>query len=422
MKKILIPTIIILLGFVSYFSLNPHTHSKKKENLVLSPAKPGQVGVDSSKLSQIDSIVTKAITDGVTPGAVVLISKDGKIIKDSAYGYAEKYDKGLPLANPRKMTVNTMFDLASITKVMATTQAVMKLVEDGKISIHDPVVKYFPDFGKNGKSAITIEDLLTHTSGLPYWEPAYLYANDSSEVLKFIENMKLDYNTGSKRVYSDFNFMLLGYIVEKVTHESLETYAETQFYRPLGLKRIMFSPNKKGMKDIAATSWGNPYEYNEISELGLDPDQFSKWRSYTYVGEVEDGNSFYANNGVAGHAGLFSSAKDLAVIGQMLMNGGKYGKTDIFKDKTIEEFTSEDRFGQGLGWERNQPFMGKLHSRDAFGHNGSTGTQVIIDPNYNLQIIVLTNKQNNGLPKDGTYPSTTPLTADIADTVYQAIK
>lgn len=421
MKKILIPTMIFLLG-VFYFNWNTHTHSKKKENLVLSTARPEQVGLDSRKLSQIDSIVDNALKNGITPGAVVLITKDGKIIKDSAYGYAEKYDKGKLLKNPRKMTVNTMFDLASITKVMDTTPSIMKLVEEGRISIYDPVVKYFPNFGKNGKSAITIEDLLTHTSGLPHWAPAYLSAGNSSEVLKYIENMKLDYKIGSKRVYSDFNFMLLGYIVEKVTHEPLDIFAEHQFYRPLGLKHTMFSPNKKEIKDIAATSWGNPYEYNEIMELGLDPDQFTKWRTYTFVGEVEDGNSYYANGGVAGHAGLFSTAKDLAVLGQMLLNGGKYGKTEIFQDKTIETFISENRFGQGLGWERDQPFMGTLHSEDAFGHNGSTGTQIIMDPTYNIQIIVLTNKQNNGLPKNGTYPSTTPLSANIADTVYHAIK
>ncbi|MBS4172924.1 serine hydrolase [Bacillus sp. FJAT-49736] len=420
MRKVILPFMIVLIGIMAYLNFNLDSFSKKNENLVLSNGKAEQVGANQETLSGIDSIVNKAINDKVTPGAVVLITKDGKIIKETAYGDAEKYDRGKILSPPQKMTVNTMFDLASITKVMATTQGIMKLVEEGKISVKDKVVKYFPEFGKYGKSKITLEDLLTHSSGLPGWEPAYLYVNNSSQMLKYINNMKLAYKTGTDRVYSDFNFMVLGYIIEKVTHTSLDNYVKSTIYQPLGVDRTMFNPKQKGMKDIAATSWGNPYDYKETKALGAK--QYTKWRAYTFVGEVEDGNSYFANDGVAGHAGLFSTARDLAVMGQILINGGKYGKKDIFEEKTITQFTTEHRFGQGLGWERNQPFMGKLHSKNAFGHNGSTGTQIIIDPDNNVQIIVLTNKLNNGLPKNGTYPSTTAFSANIADIVYQSIE
>lgn len=419
-KRFSIGLAIGILSLAILLLFGKSAQVKKTEHYVVTYSSPEKAGVNGRKLSEIDNVVKKAIAHGVTPGAVVLVAKDGKIIKESAYGYAYKYDMGQLLSRPRKMTANTMFDLASITKVMGTTQGIMKLVDEGKLSVQDRVVKYLPEFRKNGKGHITIADLLTHTSGLASWEPSYLVAANPKEMLDYIDHMKLNYKTGSKRVYSDFNFITLQFIIEKITKQPLDVYLEKEFYKPLHMTDTMFKPGKKLKNRVAATSWGNPEEYNAMSKEKAE--SFKKWRHYTLVGEVNDGICYYSNGGVCGNAGLFSTAKDLSILGQAMLNGGTYGKTRLYNEKTLREFTSEHRFGQGYGWERNKNwYMGTLHSDSTFGHTGSTGTQMIIDPENNLQIYVLTNKQNNGLKKDG-YPNTGVLTKQIATIVYKAME
>jgi serine-type D-Ala-D-Ala carboxypeptidase len=402
-----------------------HAHAKTAK---LSYGKPELAGMDASKLSKVDQAVEKAISDGITPGAVLLIAKDGKIVKERAYGFAHKYDMGTLLDKPVPMKKDTMFDLASVTKVMGTTQGIMKLVSENKLSLDDPVTKHIPEFGANGKEHVTIADLLTHTSGLTPWYPTYLFVQTPEGVLDYINNLPLEYETGTARKYSDFSFMMLGFIIEKVTDKKLDVYLESKIYQPLKMKKTMFTPGNINKKKIAATSWGNPYEYKMIDDPNFgyfveeDPDMFGGWRDYTLIGEVSDGNSFYGNGGVAGHAGLFSTAKDLAVLGQLMLNGGTYGKTKLYDKEIIEQFTADQAFGQGYGWERKKNwYMGDLYSERAFGHTGFTGTQVIFDPEYNLQIILLTNKQNNGPKPDGAYYSTGPLSKEIANIVYQSI-
>lgn len=394
----------------------------------LSYGKPELVGMNASKLAEVDNAVEKAISDGITPGAVLLVAKDGKIVKERAYGYAQKYDMGTLLDKPNPMKKDTMFDLASVTKVMGTTQGIMRLVSEGKLSVDDKVTKYIPEFGANGKGDVKIADLLTHTSGLTPWYPTYLYANTPEEVLNYINELPLEYETGTVRKYSDFSFMTLGFIIEKITNKKLDVYLESNIYQPLKMKHTMFTPDSVNKNKIAATSWGNPYEYKMIDDPNFgyyveeDPDMFGGWRDYTLVGEVNDGNSFYGNGGVAGHAGLFSTAKDLAKLGQLMLNGGTYCKTKLYDEEVINQFTADQAFGQGYGWEREKNwYMGDAYSDKAFGHTGFTGTQVIFDPKYNLQIILLTNKQNNGPKSDGSYFSTGSLSKEVANIVYQSI-
>ncbi|ASN04532.1 serine hydrolase [Virgibacillus necropolis] len=423
-KSILILLLVVLTFGVTFQSIGSVSAKSSK----LSHGSPQSVGMDKEKLSEIDKIVKEAINNGITSGAVVLVAKDNKIVKESAYGYAQKYDMGQLLNHPRKMKPKTIFDLASITKVMGTTQGIMKLVSEGKIAVDDKVSNYIPEFAQNGKGAVTIADLLTHTSGLTPWQPTYLHANNSREVLQYINKLPLEYETGTDRRYSDFSFMTLGFVIEKVTGKRLDVYLETAIYKPLKMKDTMFTPPEKLNKKIAATSWGNPFEYKMIDDPNFgyyveeDADDFKRWRDYTLIGEVSDGNSYYANNGVAGHAGLFSTARDLAVLGQTMLNGGSYGKVKLYDEEVINSFTQPQRYGQGFGWELiKEWYMGELHSGEAYGHTGFTGTQVIFDPAHNLQIIVLTNKQNNGQLESGSYPSTGSLSADIATTVYESM-
>lgn len=425
MKKIFLFLLLIVLTIGITFQTKDSVFAKSPK---LSHGSPQAVGMDNEKLAEIDKIVEKSITNGITPGAVVLVAKDNKIIKESAYGYAQKYDIGKLLDHPRKMKAKTIFDLASVTKVMGTTQGIMKLVNEGKLSVEDKVSAYIPEFAQNGKESVTIADLLTHTSGLTPWEPTYLYANNSEEVLDYINKLPLEYETGTDRRYSDFSFMTLAFVIEKITDQRLDDYLEKNIYKPLKMKNTMFTPPEQLNKKIAATSWGNPYEYKMIDDPNFgyfveeDADFFKVWRDYTLIGEVSDGNSYYANNGVAGHAGLFSSARDLAVLGQTMLNGGSYGKVKLYDEDVINTFAQPQRFGQGYGWELNKEwYMGELHSDSAFGHTGFTGTQVIFDPAYNLQIIVLTNKQNNGQLESGSYPSTGALSKKIATIVYESM-
>lgn len=415
---------VFLLNFTFISAATASTNHQK-----LSHGSPKSVGVNTITLSEIDEVVQEAISKDTTPGAVVLIAKDGKIIKESAYGDAQKYDMGVPLDNPRTMKKQTIFDLASLTKVMGTTQGIMKLVSEGRLSVNDRVAEYIPEFSTNGKSEVTIADLLTHTSGLTPWQPTYFYAKDSEEVLNYINELPLEYETGTDRRYSDFSFMMLGFIIEEISGERLSDYLQENIYNPLKMKDTMFTPSDHLDHKIAATSWGNPFEYKMVD----DPDfgyyvpekaeDFDRWRKRTLVGEVNDGNSFYANGGIAGHAGLFSSARDLAVLGQAMLNGGSYGKVKLYDEEVFNTFITPQRFGQGYGWELNKSwYMGDEHSEVAFGHTGFTGTQLIFDPTYDLQIIVLTNKQNNGPLESGSYPSTGGLSKQIANIVYDSIK
>jgi serine-type D-Ala-D-Ala carboxypeptidase len=423
-KRIILLMAILLLLTTPFFSTATAAKGQK-----LSHGSPQSVGMDSTTLEEIDRLVKGAIENNITPGAVVLVAKDGKIVKESAYGDAQKYDMGALLEKPRKMKKKTIFDLASLTKVMGTTQGVMKLVSEGELSVNDRVTKYIPDFASNGKGDVTIADLLTHTSGLTPWQPTYFHAKNSKEVLNYINALPLEYETGTDRRYSDFSFMMLGFIIEEISGEKLDDYLQKNIYEPLKMKDTMFTPSDHLDRKIAATSWGNPFEYKMVD----DPDfgynvperaeDFERWRNHTLIGEVNDGNSFYANEGIAGHAGLFSTARDLAVLGQAMLNGGSYGKVNLYDNQVIDSFTQPQRFGQGYGWELDKNwYMGDRHSEKAFGHTGFTGTQVIFDPVYDLQIIVLTNKQNNGPLETGSYPSTGGLSKQIANIVYDSIQ
>ena len=217
-------------------------------------------------------------------GAVVLAMKDGEVIFEKAYGYAHYYDadyeaEGSSYANPvyvktenpREMTTDTLFDLASVTKVMATTQSIMILVDRGEIRVDDKAADYLPGFEANGKGDITIAQLLTHSSGLPQWEATFLYCDSKEEQLEYIKNLELveDYKTdGSEPMYSDFSFMTLGFIVEAVTGQDMDVFVKENVYEPLGMTSTTYKPLENGFTEdqIAATSLGNPYEYRMVDE------------------------------------------------------------------------------------------------------------------------------------------------------------
>jgi len=321
----------------------------------------------SAGLSVIDSIVQEAIRDGQIPGAVVLVGHDGQVIYRKALG-----ERSL---EPRReaMTVDTIFDLASLTKVVATTTAVMQLVQKGQIRVNEPVAKYIPEFAENGKEEITIRELLTHFSGLPQdldlsqpWE-----GREAGLRMAYAE--KPIYAPGSRFLYSDVNFIVLGALVERVSGMSLQDYCEKNIFVPLKMTRTRFLPPASWLPKIA------PTQYDEHDKM--------------LRGVVHD-PTVRRMGGVAGQAGLFSTADDLAKFAQALLGG-----STILSPLTVEKMTTPQQpptseVLRGFGWDIDSPYSsnrGDLLPVGSFGHTGFTGTSLWIDPTTRTYIIVLTN-------------------------------
>jgi serine-type D-Ala-D-Ala carboxypeptidase len=357
-----------------------------------------------------DSLIEAAVGK-LTPGAVFLVAKDGKVIHERAFGYAELNDFSMNrLANPRPMPKGTIFDLASVTKVMATTFAVMMLVDRGQVDLDAPLYRYLPDFRGPHLDSITVRHLLQHSSGLVQWQPLFYQASNSSETYAAIRNMPLEWGVGEGRHYSDLGFMLLGFVVEKVSGKPLDQFVDEELYKPLGLRMTTFNPRKKGLSGFAATEQGNVYEKHMVydSTFGYryngDPASWNRWRNYVLVGETDDGNSYYANGGVAGHAGLFSTASELRVLLDLLNNGGTSGGRKYIGSHTIEKFLTLDKYGHYLGWQYPADMP-----PGTFMHTGFTGTYVMGVPKYGLSMILLTNRQNMGADARGFFPDVGPL-------------
>lgn len=377
-------------------------------------------------ITKIDSILQSQVDADKIPGAVIQIKKAGRIIYKNAYGYAQKYDFNHQLlAPPEKMTFEYLFDIASLTKVVGTTTSIMLLVDKGLLKIDDPVGKYITAFKSPDKSTITIRHLLTHTAGLYDWYPLYYRCRNKEETFKLIGELPLKYPVGAQRHYSDLGFIILGEIIEHISGLPLQEFMEKNIFIPLGMDHTTYNPlQTKKFTKIAATSHGNPYERRMVydSTLGftvkeIDPTQWNGWRKYTLRGEVNDGNAWYANCGVSGHAGLFSTVDDLQKLVDMLMHKGKFGSQQFISATTIETFLTKDKFNNGLGWmmDSANSFM-KNAPEGSFGHTGFTGTSIVVIPTSEISIILLINRQNMGL-KNGEYYNV----GQIRQLVFEAV-
>ena len=320
------------------------------------------------RLHSVDAVVEQAIHDGNIPGAVLLVGHNGRVIYRKAYGNRALEPRREP------MTLDTIFDLASLTKVIATTTAVMQLVEQGKVRLNDPVAKYLPEFAQNGKDDVTIRQLLTHYSGLAPdldlkspWE-----GKETAYSMAFAETP--DDPPGSRFSYSDINFIVLGALVERVSGESLDEYCERHIFLPLKMMHTRFLPPAAWRAKIAPTQ----YDENEHMLRGVVHDPTAR-----------------RMGGVAGHAGLFSTADDLAKFAQALLNGGG----GILSPLSVEKMTQPEQppsapVLRGFGWDIDSPFSsnrGDLLPIGSYGHTGFTGTSIWIDPTTQTYIILLTN-------------------------------
>jgi len=380
-------------------------------------------------LVSADSIIQAVVAEEHIPGAVVLIAQHGKTIYQKAYGSAQRYDYGLQRMDALlPMTTEHRFDLASLTKVFATTFGIMFLVDQQKVDLDAPLFTYLPAFRGPSKDSVTVRHLLTHSAGLYPWKPIYYHADNAQDTYAYISRLSLLHPVGKERHYSDLGFMLLGYLIEEVSGQPLDMFLTNALYKPVGLKMTAFNPPPGG-PGFAATSHGNPYEYHMVADDDFgylcdeNPETFTSWRDYVLAGEVNDGNAYYAHDGLAGHAGLFSTASDLQLLLDLLLNKGTHAGQRLLSEAVVETFLTKDRFGHGLGWAMSTDVIPVDDLPDgSFGHSGFTGTYAVAVPAYGFSIILLTNRQNVGVNASGYYNSVAPLKKSITELMIEAVQ
>lgn len=389
-------------------------------------------------VQRADSLVRAWVAEGRVPGAVLHVSRGDDVLIARAYGAARAHDFGdgdgqygaegrtttgglRTLEPPVPMTPETTFDLASVTKVMATTMALMLLVDRGRVELDAPVHRYLPDFVGGGRERVTIEQLLSHRSGLTPWQPIYYGAANADEAWRRILEIPLDGEAGGARRYSDLGFMTLGLLVERVGGRRLDVFLADELYHPLGLEATGFRPAGTARqpagdtsRGYAATSHGNPYERRMVYDadfgydVPLDPRSWDGWRRRTLVGEVNDGNAWHAFEGVAGHAGLFSNARELDALLRIVLGGGEARGRRWMSADVVERFLAPTGDGQALGWQ-----LPTYAPATAFAHTGFTGTFVLGDRATGLAVVLLTNRQNAGVDERSAYPDVGPLQREV---------
>ncbi|AWW30472.1 glycosyl hydrolase [Echinicola strongylocentroti] len=399
-------------------------------------SQPENEGMDSRTLNAIDDVVGQAIRGKSTPGASVLVAKNGKVVFERGYGY-------LDYSKTATVTPETVYDLASITKVMATTQTVMFLASRGMLDMNDPVVRYLPELKGTNKANLKLKDIMAHEAGLTPWIPHYtktissgrwdpsfyhsqknagytiqvtdkMYAMDAlpDSVWKWtVESpLRRKSSKGYGYKYSDLTMYIMQRVVERILNQPINDFLDQNFYHPLGLYTLTYQPLEK-------------YEVDRIAPTENDV----VFRHELIRGFVHDpGAAMYG--GVAGHAGLFGTAHDLAVMMQMMLQEGQYGGINLLDAKTVKEFTKRqsNQSRRGWGWDKPDPEpgeggpAGKLASKSSFGHTGFTGTAVWADPDEELIYVFLSNRvypnaSNNSLLREH-------VRTEIHDIIYQAIR
>jgi uncharacterized protein YbbC (DUF1343 family)/CubicO group peptidase (beta-lactamase class C family) len=359
---------------------------------MLAASTAAQAPAPDPDFARVDAIMEKAVAEGNIPGGVVLIGHQGKFVYRKAFGLRSLE----PAREP--MTVDTIFDLASLTKCVATTTAMMQLMEQGRVRLNDPVARYLKDFAQNGKQDITIRELMTHFSGLPPDLDLSTPWQGRDEAFQMAMAERPEYPPGSRFVYSDINFETLGFLVERITGESLADYAAKHIFAPLGMKETRFLPPREWLPRIA------PTQYDEHGAM--------------LRGTVHDPTA-RRMGGIAGHAGLFSTADDLARFAQALLSG-----SSVLSPLSVEKMSTPQQPAnasslRGLGWDIDSPFSsnrGELLPVGSFGHTGFTGTSLWIDPVTDTYIVLLTNAVH---PRGGR--SAVALRSEVATAVAASL-
>lgn len=389
MKKLLVTICLLLAPTTGAEEYSPHW---------LPQVDPESLGMDSAVLKEIDATVEQTIAIGHTPGAVVAIGRGNKLCFLKGYGYRQFYPE------KEKITLDTLFDLASVTKVACTATALAVVIDQGKVSPDDPVVKYFPEFGVNGKDRITVRHCMTHTSGImDYYNRT---EGTKKELWDLLCGLGLQYPVGERFDYKDNNTLMLGHIVEKVCGQDLRTFTIENVYRPLSMFDTMHNPDARRRRRAAATE-----TRGEV------------W----FKGVVNDYRAYHLG-GVAGHCGLFSTAPDLAILSALWLGKGTLVKRDgkkvtLFSEATFEKMIAPQTVSaglRGLVWDKrsgskNRPW--NMTPR-AIGHGGWTGTSIWIDPDLDLFVVVLGNRRH----PFGKTPNIYPTAARVGVIAVNAIR
>jgi len=333
--------------------------------------------IKQEREEQIDQFIQQELEKGTFPGAVLAVVNDKKVLYKKSFGYAQLEPERI------KMKEDTIFDLASLTKVVATTTVIMQLIEKGKINLWDYLKHYYPELPSGQKEEITIFHLLTHTSGFPAIIHLWNQGLNYEEKIEHVLNDSLEAKIGAKVIYSNLNFTLLGDLIWRVTGQRLDKYASQYIFQPLGMVMTAFNPLKS-------------LPYTEKSYYAAT--EKCKWRGKVMIGEVHDEDAF-SFDGVSGHAGLFSTIDDLGKFMQILLNNGIYKGIRILSSNSVKlmakDWTHNLNSHRGLGWDliRNPHSSGGvLFSESAFGHTGFTGTSIWVDPKSKIGVALLTNR------------------------------
>ncbi len=375
-----------------------------------------EVGMDPRALARVDSLILAALADSVSPGAALAVGRHGRLVRLRGYGKLDWTPDAAPA------TPASLWDMASVTKVSATTTAAMILAEAGRLDLDARVVAYLPwwSTGDPRKETVTVRQLLLHEGGLPPFRRFFLEMHGREAYKRAIADLPLDYAPGDSTVYSDLGIITLGFIVEEITGEDLDVFAKERIWDPLGMQDTGFNPDSSLLWRIAPTEVDTIYRHTHVH------------------GVVHDENA-YAMGGVAGHAGLFSSARDMAVLAQTMLDGGSAGPCSgepgsgvpcssprpgperIVAPTTVELFTRRvaAESSRALGWDTpsSGSSAGRFLSGRAFGHTGFTGTSIWVDPELDLFIVLLTSRTNPTRSNTGHVA----LRREVADAIAQAI-
>jgi CubicO group peptidase (beta-lactamase class C family) len=344
---------------------------------------------------ELDSIITAAIADHASPGVSIAVGRNGRVAYLRGYG-ALDWDP-----SSASVTDSSLYDMASLTKVIATTTAAMILEENGQLDLDRTVASYLPEFNAPDKAGITIRQLVTHRGGMEAFSDLYKTNRGREEYLRALNARPLAYTPGTKTIYSDWDMVLLQLVIERITGTTLDAFVDEHEFKPLGMRDSHFLPSADLLPRIA-------------------PTEVVAFRGGLLRGVVHDENA-WALGGVSGNAGLFSSARDLALFSQMMLNGGDLNGVRILKPATIARWTArQDRSSsRALGWDTpdRHSSAGHYFSPRSFGHTGFTGTSIWVDPEKQLYLVLLTNRVNPTRKNEKQIP----LRRAVADAVQRAV-
>ncbi|MCU1304582.1 MAG: hypothetical protein JWQ87_4866, partial [Candidatus Sulfotelmatobacter sp.] len=400
MKKVSSLFLACILSATNVIASTVATPSATIKSTAITKAKTKPAKIDplskDKRFAPADAVINDYIAKRQIPGAVLLVGHKGKVIYRKAYGHRSLQP------SLEAMTVDTIFDIASLTKSVATATSVMRMLELGQIRLNDPIARYLPELGNNGKEEITIRQLLTHYSGLrPDLDRRQPWTG-SDTALRMIAAEKPVVPTGSQFLYSDINYEVLGFLVERISKLPLDKYASVHVFQPLKMEHTTFLPPRTWTKDIAPTE----FDENHVMLRGIVHDPTAR-----------------RMGGIAGHAGVFSTASDLAKFAQALLDGNK-----VLSRATIEKMTTPQQPPtstnvRGLGWDIDSPFAsnrGELLPVGSFGHTGFTGTSLWVDPLSKTYVILLTNSVHPNGPLPGA--PTVALRTKVMTAVTAALK